>query len=202
MGNYGVRGNVTAIQMGPVITTFEFAPVPGTRTGKIVQLENDLAMALEAQSVRIVPHPGQGRGRRGTPEQEARDGVPQGDPRGRFIPQGTSKLQICMGKDTKGAPVSVNLAKMPTCWCRHHRVGQVRRGQRNDHQHSLLGHAGRSALHHGGPQAARAVDLRGHPSLLLRWSWIPRRRRWRCAGGRRDGASLRAAFQERCARHL
>jgi hypothetical protein len=54
MGNYGVRGNVTAIQMGPVITTFEFAPVPGTRTGKIVQLENDLAMALEAQSVRIV----------------------------------------------------------------------------------------------------------------------------------------------------
>ena len=59
MSNYGVRGNVTAIQMGPVITTFEFAPVPGTRTGKIVQLENDLAMALEAQSVRIVaPIPG------------------------------------------------------------------------------------------------------------------------------------------------
>ncbi|HEX7599780.1 MAG TPA: DNA translocase FtsK 4TM domain-containing protein, partial [Polyangia bacterium] len=59
MGNYGVRGNVTAIQMGPVITTFEFAPAPGTRTGKIVQLENDLAMALEAQSVRIVaPIPG------------------------------------------------------------------------------------------------------------------------------------------------
>ena len=55
MGNYGVRGNVTAIQMGPVITTFEFAPVPGTRTGKIVQLENDLAMALEAQSVRSWP---------------------------------------------------------------------------------------------------------------------------------------------------
>ncbi|HEY5285207.1 MAG TPA: DNA translocase FtsK 4TM domain-containing protein, partial [Polyangia bacterium] len=52
LGNYGVRGKVTAIQMGPVIVTFEFAPAPGTRTGKIVQLENDLAMALEAQSVR------------------------------------------------------------------------------------------------------------------------------------------------------
>jgi S-DNA-T family DNA segregation ATPase FtsK/SpoIIIE len=59
LGNYGVRGKVTAIQMGPVIVTFEFAPAPGTRTGKIVQLENDLAMALEAQSVRIVaPIPG------------------------------------------------------------------------------------------------------------------------------------------------
>jgi S-DNA-T family DNA segregation ATPase FtsK/SpoIIIE len=114
MANYGVKGNVTAIQMGPVITTFEYAPAPGTRTGKIVQLENDLAMALEAQSVRIVaPIPG-----------KAVVGIeiPSKDREMVFLKEilldegfrrASSKLQICMGKDTKGTPVSVNLAKMP-----------------------------------------------------------------------------------------
>ena len=59
MSNYGVRGKVKEIHMGPVVTMFEFAPAPGTRTGKIANLEKDLAMALEAQAVRIVaPIPG------------------------------------------------------------------------------------------------------------------------------------------------
>ncbi|HEY8924723.1 MAG TPA: DNA translocase FtsK 4TM domain-containing protein, partial [Polyangia bacterium] len=59
MANYGVRGKVKEIHMGPVVTMFEFAPAPGTRTGKIANLEKDLAMALEAQAVRIVaPIPG------------------------------------------------------------------------------------------------------------------------------------------------
>lgn len=114
MANYGVKGNVTAIQMGPVITTFEYAPAPGTRTGKIVQLENDLAMALEAQSVRIVaPIPG-----------KAVVGIeiPSKDRETVYLKEillddgfrrASSKMQICMGKDTKGTPVSVNLAKMP-----------------------------------------------------------------------------------------
>ena len=59
MANYGVRGKVKEIHMGPVVTMYEFAPAPGTRTGKIANLEKDLAMALEAQAVRIVaPIPG------------------------------------------------------------------------------------------------------------------------------------------------
>ena len=59
MSNYGVRGKVKEIHMGPVVTMYEFAPAPGTRTGKIANLEKDLAMALEALAVRIVaPIPG------------------------------------------------------------------------------------------------------------------------------------------------
>ena len=114
MGNYGVRGNVTAIQMGPVITTFEFAPVPGTRTGKIVQLENDLAMALEAQSVRIVaPIPGKAVVGVELPNKNRETVYLKEILEDDSFRKATSKLQICMGKDTKGAPVSVNMAKMP-----------------------------------------------------------------------------------------
>jgi S-DNA-T family DNA segregation ATPase FtsK/SpoIIIE len=114
LGNYGVRGKVTAIQMGPVIVTFEFAPAPGTRTGKIVQLENDLAMALEAQSVRIVaPIPGKAVVGIEIPNKKRETVYLKEILEDDSFKKSASKLQICLGKDTKGAPVSVNLSKMP-----------------------------------------------------------------------------------------
>jgi S-DNA-T family DNA segregation ATPase FtsK/SpoIIIE len=114
LSNYGVRGKVTAIQMGPVIITFEFAPAPGTRTGKIVQLENDLAMALEAQSVRIVaPIPGKAVVGIEIPNKKRETVYLKEILEDDSFRKSASKLQICLGKDTKGAPVSVNLSKMP-----------------------------------------------------------------------------------------
>jgi S-DNA-T family DNA segregation ATPase FtsK/SpoIIIE len=114
MSNYGVRGKVKEIHMGPVVTMYEFAPAPGTRTGKIANLEKDLAMALEAQAVRIVaPIPG-----------KAVVGVEVPNPTREMVylkeilqdscfTGAASKLQVALGKDIKGAPVSVNLSKMP-----------------------------------------------------------------------------------------
>ncbi|MBN2577188.1 MAG: DNA translocase FtsK, partial [Deltaproteobacteria bacterium] len=114
LSNYGVQGRVTAIQMGPVIITFEFAPAPGTRTGKIVQLENDLAMALEAQSVRIVaPIPGKAVVGIEIPNKKRETVYLKEILEDDGFKKAGNKLQICLGKDTKGAPVSVNLAKMP-----------------------------------------------------------------------------------------
>jgi S-DNA-T family DNA segregation ATPase FtsK/SpoIIIE len=114
LANYGVQGKVTAIQMGPVIITFEFAPAPGTRTGKIVQLENDLAMALEAQSVRIVaPIPGKAVVGIEIPNKRRETVYLKEILEDEGFKKANAKLQICLGKDTKGAPISVNLAKMP-----------------------------------------------------------------------------------------
>jgi S-DNA-T family DNA segregation ATPase FtsK/SpoIIIE len=114
LGSYGVQGKVTAIQMGPVIITFEFAPAPGTRTGKIVQLENDLAMRLEAQSVRIVaPIPGKAVVGIEIPNKQRETVYLKEILEDENFRKSSSKLQVCLGKDTKGAPVSVNLSKMP-----------------------------------------------------------------------------------------
>ena len=58
---YGVEGQVVAIRPGPVITMFEYEPAPGVKLSKISSLSDDLKMALEAVSVRIVaPIPGAG----------------------------------------------------------------------------------------------------------------------------------------------
>jgi DNA segregation ATPase FtsK/SpoIIIE, S-DNA-T family len=114
MSNYGVRGKVKEIHMGPVVTMYEFAPAPGTRTGKIANLEKDLAMALEAQAVRIVaPIPGKAVVGVEVPNQTREIVYLKEILQDSCFTGAASKLQVALGKDIKGAPVSVNLSKMP-----------------------------------------------------------------------------------------
>jgi len=59
LAEFRIRGKVTKIHPGPVITRYEFKPEAGTKLSKIESLENDLAMALEAIRIRILaPIPG------------------------------------------------------------------------------------------------------------------------------------------------
>jgi S-DNA-T family DNA segregation ATPase FtsK/SpoIIIE len=50
---FGVMGTVREIHPGPVVTTYEFKPDAGVKYSKIVGLADDLALALEAESIRI-----------------------------------------------------------------------------------------------------------------------------------------------------
>ncbi|HEY4243463.1 MAG TPA: DNA translocase FtsK [Kofleriaceae bacterium] len=112
--NYGVKGDVVAIRPGPVVTMYEFAPAPGTRVNKIVNLTDDLALALEALRVRIVaPIPGKAAVGIEVPN-KAREKV--------FLKEiladdaflkGRSKLPLALGKDIEGGPSVVDLARMP-----------------------------------------------------------------------------------------
>ncbi|MEP6655372.1 MAG: DNA translocase FtsK, partial [Myxococcales bacterium] len=114
MANYGVRGKVKEIHMGPVVTMFEFAPEPGTRTGKIANLEKDLAMALEAQAVRILaPIPGKSVVGVEVPNKTREMVYLREILEDDCFTKANSKLQVALGKDIKGAPVTVNLSKMP-----------------------------------------------------------------------------------------
>ena len=53
---FGVEGTIEGISPGPVITVFEFQPAPGVKVSQIVNLQDDLALALRAESVRIDRH--------------------------------------------------------------------------------------------------------------------------------------------------
>jgi S-DNA-T family DNA segregation ATPase FtsK/SpoIIIE len=57
--HFGVNGSVSGINIGPVVTMYEYKPDINSKISKIVGLEDDLAMALTAQSMRIIaPIPG------------------------------------------------------------------------------------------------------------------------------------------------
>ena len=50
---FAVEGEVTAYHPGPVVTTFEFKPSAGVKYARVVNLGDDLALALKAESIRI-----------------------------------------------------------------------------------------------------------------------------------------------------
>jgi S-DNA-T family DNA segregation ATPase FtsK/SpoIIIE len=112
--DFGVRGQVVAISPGPVITTFEYEPASGIKINKIVNLSDDLALALRATSIRIVaPIPGKAVIGIEVPN-AVREMV-------RFkeivvssaFEKSKSRLTICLGKDIIGNPFVAELNRMP-----------------------------------------------------------------------------------------
>jgi S-DNA-T family DNA segregation ATPase FtsK/SpoIIIE len=112
--DFGVKGQVVAVSPGPVVTTFEYAPAPGVKINKIVNLTDDLALALRAISIRIVaPIPG-----------KAAIGIEIPNPDRETVrfkeivtteafQKSKSELTLCLGKDIVGLPVAAELERMP-----------------------------------------------------------------------------------------
>ncbi len=114
LGDFGVQGKVVTVLPGPVVTTFEYQPAPGVKISRVVNLSDDLALALRALSIRIVaPIPGKGAIGIEVPN-DKREMVSFKEmvvsPAFHKI---KSKLAVCLGKDIVGNPVAVELDKMP-----------------------------------------------------------------------------------------
>jgi S-DNA-T family DNA segregation ATPase FtsK/SpoIIIE len=114
LDDFNVNGKVVAVSPGPVITTFEYEPAPGVKINKIVNLTDDLALALRATSIRIVaPIPGKaviGIELPNTTRELVRF---KGIVASSTFEKSKSKLTICLGKDIIGNPVVAELDKMP-----------------------------------------------------------------------------------------
>jgi DNA segregation ATPase FtsK/SpoIIIE, S-DNA-T family len=112
--NYGVKGDVVAIRPGPVVTMYEFAPAPGTRVNKIVNLTDDLALALEALRVRIVaPIPGKAAVGIEVPNKSREKVFLKEILADEVFCKGRARLPLAIGKDIEGGPSVVDLARMP-----------------------------------------------------------------------------------------
>jgi S-DNA-T family DNA segregation ATPase FtsK/SpoIIIE len=112
--NYGVKGDVVAIRPGPVVTMYEFSPAPGTRVNKIVNLTDDLALALEALRVRIVaPIPGKAAVGIEVPNKTREKVFLKEILADDAFRKGRAKLPLAIGKDIEGGPSVVDLSRMP-----------------------------------------------------------------------------------------
>jgi S-DNA-T family DNA segregation ATPase FtsK/SpoIIIE len=112
--DFGVRGEVVAVTPGPVITTFEYSPAPGIKINKIVNLTDDLALALRAISIRIVaPIPGKAAIGIEVPNVDREMVRFKEIVASEAYENAKSKLTICLGKDIVGHPVVSVLDKMP-----------------------------------------------------------------------------------------
>src|SRR6266852_3102533 len=110
---FEVHGQVTQINPGPVVTTFEFKPEAGIKYSRIISLTDDLCLALRAESILVERMPGKSTVGIQVPNREReiiwlRENIESQE----FL--GTkSKLTIAMGKDINGRSAAADLAGMP-----------------------------------------------------------------------------------------
>jgi len=111
---FRVDGKIVGRTTGPVVTQYEVQPAPGVKVNRIASLADDLALAMRAQSIRIVaPIPG-----------KAAVGVEVPNPTARLVQlrelldaaewgRARGDLPIALGRDLEGRTIVADLAKMP-----------------------------------------------------------------------------------------
>jgi S-DNA-T family DNA segregation ATPase FtsK/SpoIIIE len=113
LGDFGVKGRISGIYPGPVITLFELEPARGTKSSRVVGLADDIARSMSAVSARVAVVPG-------------RDaiGIELPNPKREIVAlraiieanafQDTqAALPLALGKSIGGEPIVVDLARMP-----------------------------------------------------------------------------------------
>ncbi|MDA8230937.1 MAG: DNA translocase FtsK 4TM domain-containing protein [Magnetospirillum sp.] len=111
--DFGVNGQVVKVRPGPVVTLYELEPAPGTKTSRVIGLADDIARSMSALSVRIATIPGR-----------SVIGIELPNVRREIVylrellaadqfEKAQARLNLVLGKDIGGAPVMVDLARMP-----------------------------------------------------------------------------------------
>ena len=112
-GEFDVHGQITQINPGPVVTTFEFKPEAGIKYSRITNLSDDLCLALKAESILIERMAGKSTVGIQVPNRQREIIFLRENIESQEFMGSKSKLTIAMGKDINGRIVTADLAGMP-----------------------------------------------------------------------------------------
>ncbi len=111
---FKIGGDVVRTYTGPVVTTFEFRPAADVKVSKILSLQDDLAMALKAQTIRIqAPIPGKDVVGIEVPNEKIDTIYLREILESEMFKNSSSPLTIALGKDIVGDPFITDLKKLP-----------------------------------------------------------------------------------------
>ena len=114
LAHFKIEGDVVRTYAGPVVSTFEFKPAANVKVSRILNLQDDLAMALSAETIRIqAPIPGKDVVGIEIPNEKIdtiylRELIDSG-----LFKESSSPLTIVLGKDIVGKPFITDLKKLP-----------------------------------------------------------------------------------------
>ena len=119
LNDFGVRGEITSCSPGPVVTLFEFEPVAGTKSSRVIGLADDIARTMKAVSTRIAVIPGKNSLGIELPNKTRevvyiRGVVESGDYKDTHC-----KLPLILGKDIAGENIIADLSSIASfacCW--------------------------------------------------------------------------------------
>ena len=114
LASFGVDAKVVNVTHGPAITRFELSPGPGIKVSRIVNLTDDLALAMAAVGVRIeAPIPGKSAIGIEIPNKETSPVTLRSLIESTAFRKQTSPLTVALGRDIPGNPIFCDLATMP-----------------------------------------------------------------------------------------
>jgi S-DNA-T family DNA segregation ATPase FtsK/SpoIIIE len=113
LDDFGVKGKITRVHPGPVITLYELEPARGTKSSRVIGLADDIARSMSAVSARVSVIPGRDALGIELPN-DVRETVHLRDLLG--SPQfrdDQARLALALGKTIAGQPLIADLARMP-----------------------------------------------------------------------------------------
>ena len=114
LDEFGVKVIPGEIHTGPVITRYEVKPAPGVRVEKIVNLDKNIALGLQAMSVRILaPVPGKGTVGIEVPNKISEAVCMRDIVESKAWAEANAEIPVVLGKDVTGKPMVMDLTKMP-----------------------------------------------------------------------------------------
>lgn len=114
LAHFNIEGDVVRTYAGPVVSTFEFKPAANIKVSKILGLQDDLAMALRAQTIRIqAPIPGKDVVGIEIPNKTVETIYLRDIFESKLFQEASSPLTLVLGKDIVGKPFITDLKKLP-----------------------------------------------------------------------------------------
>ncbi|MEJ5307088.1 MAG: DNA translocase FtsK 4TM domain-containing protein [candidate division WOR-3 bacterium] len=111
---FSVDGKVVNVNVGPVITTYEFEPAPGIKVNKITSLSDDLALAMKAKSIRVLGHiPGKSAVGIEIPNRNRVTVFLKGLLTEKEFLENPDPTTVVIGRDTENNPIFAQISSMP-----------------------------------------------------------------------------------------
>lgn len=111
--DFGVRGEITQVRPGPVVTLYELEPAPGTKSSRVISLADDIARSMSAISARVAVVQGKNAIGIELPNAKRETVFLRELLASQDFESSKHKLALGLGKTIGGEPVIVDLARMP-----------------------------------------------------------------------------------------
>lgn len=113
LDDFNVKGEITAVRTGPVVTMYELEPAPGIKASRVIGLAEDIARNMSAISARVSPIPGRTVMGIELPNKDRQVVMLKELAACAAFAEAKGSLPIILGKDIAGEPIIADLAAMP-----------------------------------------------------------------------------------------
>ncbi|MBT6031542.1 MAG: cell division protein FtsK [Kordiimonadaceae bacterium] len=113
LDDFGVKGEITKVRPGPVVTLYELEPAPGTKSSRVINLADDIARSMSAISARVAVVPGKNAIGIELPNSKREIVALREILSSSVYEDSKAKLPMALGKNIGGDPIVADIASMP-----------------------------------------------------------------------------------------